>query len=169
MQKDEYKDIEVLKARCEEYLAGWKRARADYENLTKETERKTRDLVKYANEHLLSVVIPMIDQFELALEHTPDITEFPAAEQKRLKNWVIGLHAVAALWETAFKEIGLEKVPVDGAFDPAIHEAVARETNETIPAEKIIRVEQSGYLLNGRLLRPAKVIVSKSPISNSNL
>lgn len=154
-------EMENLKALSEEYLAGWKRAKADYENLAKETERRTQDLAKYANENLLSAIIPIIDQFELALEHTPDITEFAEAERKRLKNWIIGLHAVKALWETAFKEIGLEQVPTDGAFDPSIHEAVAREASETIPTEKIIRVEQAGYLLNGKLLRPAKVIVAK--------
>jgi molecular chaperone GrpE len=153
-------ELENLKALSEEYLAGWKRAKADYENLAKETERRTQNLVKFANENLLSAIIPIIDQFELALEHTPDITEFSEAEQKRLKNWIIGLHAVKAIWEAAFREMGLEQVATDGAFDPSVHEAVSREASEIVPTEHIIRVEQPGYLLNGKLLRPAKVVVS---------
>jgi molecular chaperone GrpE len=154
-------DLETLKTQCEEYLSGWKRAQADYANLKKETEREKQEFAKYANERLLSELLPAIDQYETALLYTPDLSSLPEEDQKRLKNWIIGLHAVRSLWESAFMEIGLAKVSVTGAFDPNLHDVVGEEVSETISPGEIIRAMQNGWMLNGKLLRPAKVIVSK--------
>ena len=152
-------ELDALKAQAEEYLAGWKRAQADYANLKKEGEREKQEYAKYANERLLDALLPAVDQYEMALRFTPDISTLPEEEQKKLKNWIIGLHAVKSLWETVFQSIGLEKVRTDGAFDPQLHEAVSEEASELAPGS-IVRVSQDGWMLNGKLLRPAKVIVS---------
>jgi molecular chaperone GrpE len=154
-------DLETLKAHCEEYLAGWKRAQADYANLQKETEREKREFAKYANEKLLDNLLPAIDQYETALAFTPDLSALPEDEQKRLKNWIIGLHAVRSLWEVAFDSIGLKKVQATGGFDPQIHEVVGEEVSTDVPPGEIVRIAQNGWMLNEKLLRPAKVIVSK--------
>ncbi|MBI4139014.1 nucleotide exchange factor GrpE [Candidatus Uhrbacteria bacterium] len=153
--------LEQVQAQCEEYLAGWKRAQADYANLKKETEREKHEFAKYANERLLSELLPAVDQYDLALSHTPDVSQLPEEDQKKLKNWIIGVHAVRSLWETAFQSIGLELVPTEGPFDPAIHEAVGEEENAEHSEGHIVRVSQPGWTLNGKLLRPAKVIISK--------
>lgn len=145
---------------CEEYLAGWKRAQADYANLRKDTERERQEFVKYANERLLQTFLPAIDQYETALAYTPSIENLPVEDQKRLKNWLIGFQAVKALWESSFKDIGLERVPVKGTFDPRIHEAVAHEAGESVGKGEIIRAVEDGWQLNGKLLRPAKVVVA---------
>ncbi|MFH1078450.1 MAG: nucleotide exchange factor GrpE [Patescibacteria group bacterium] len=150
-------------AQCAEYLAGWKRCKADYENLLKETERRRVEFTKYANEELLSVLLPAIDQYETALAFTPDVSALPEETQKPLKNWIIGLHAVRDLWETAFSQIGLEKVPTDGAFDPSIHEAIDQEASESVAPGNIVKVIQDGWRIRDKLLRPAKVIVAKEP------
>lgn len=139
-----------LQAKCDEYLAGWKRAQADYMNLKKDTEREKAEFSKYANERLLERLLPAIDQFELALEHAPAGIADP---------WISGLKAVKNTWEAAFHDIGLEHVPTDGAFDPLIHEAVGEEDGGE--AGKIVRVVRSGWRLHGKLLRPARVIISK--------
>lgn len=152
-------ELDALKAQAEEYLAGWKRAQADYANLKKEGEREKQEYAKYANERLLDALLPAVDQYEMALRFTPDISTLPEEEQKKLKNWIIGLHAVKSLWETVFQSIGLEKVRTDGTFDPQLHEAVSEEASELAPGS-IVRVSQDGWMLNGKLLRPAKVIVS---------
>lgn len=148
-------------AHCDEYLAGWKRAQADYANLKKDTEREKSEFAKYANERLLHELLPAVDQFETALAFTPDLSTLPEDDQKRLKNWLIGIHAVRSLWEGAFKGIGLEKVPTTGTFDPQLHEAVGNETSETAPKGEITKTMQDGWRLNGKLLRPAKVIISQ--------
>ncbi|MBU1033044.1 MAG: nucleotide exchange factor GrpE [Patescibacteria group bacterium] len=161
MKDDEINEIESLKAQSDEYLAGWKRAKADYENLQKETEKKISGVRDYASENILTVILPIIDHFELALEHTPNISSCSPEDQKQLKNWITGLHAVRALWETVFNEMGLEVVDASGEFNPEIHEAIAEEENEDVAAGKIIRIEQNGYKLKDKLIRPAKVVLSK--------
>ena len=147
--------------KCHDYLDGWRRAQADYANLKKETERERLEVVKYANERLLQELLTAIDQFETALVFTPDISHLPEDDQKKLKNWMTGLHAVRALWSNAFQSIGLEKVPTTGVFDPQIHEAVEREAHADIESGHIVRTTQDGWRLHGKLLRPAKVIVAE--------
>ncbi|MCI0478968.1 nucleotide exchange factor GrpE [Candidatus Uhrbacteria bacterium] len=148
---------------CAEYLDGWKRCKADYENLIKETERRRTETVAYANEELLTVLLPAIDQYETALAFTPDVGDLPEDARKRLKNWIIGLHAVRDLWEHAFRLIGLEKVPTDGAFDPAMHEAIERIEQAGIPPGHIVKTVTAGWKLREKLLRPAAVVVAQDP------
>lgn len=148
-------------AQCGEYLAGWKRAQADYANLKRETEKEKIEFSKFANERLLSNLLPAIDSFDTALAFVPDVTGLPDDRRDRIEKWIAGMRAVRQLWENAFREIGLENVPTSGAFDPLIHEAVGEERSETTPQGTVIRTVQSGWRLNGKLLRPAKVIVSK--------
>lgn len=159
---DENISNEQLKAQCEEYLEGWKRAQADYANLKRETEKERIEISKFANERLLSSILPAIDQYELALSHEPDLKELTDEQAARIKTWIAGLKAVRALWENAFASIGLEQVKTEGTFDPSIHEAVGEEQSDDAAEGDVLRVNQSGWSLNGKLLRPAKVIISKS-------
>ena len=150
-----------IQAKCEEYLAGWKRAQADYANLKKETENDRREMTKYANERLLSSLLPAIDQYETALNFVPDLSSAPDEIKKKFDNWLIGIKAVRSMWESSFREIGLDKVPTDGMFDPNMHEAVSEEVAEGKAPGSIVRVMQSGWKLNGKVLRPAKVVIAK--------
>lgn len=150
--------------KCAEYLSGWKRAQADYANLKRETDKEKAEFALYANERLLERLLPAIDQFETALSFTPDLSNLPNDEKNKLANWIIGLHAVRGSWEAVFKDIGLEKVPTEGAFDPLIHEAMAHEDSMTIEEGDIVRAIQSGWRLNGKLLRPARVSVAKKNV-----
>ena len=147
-------------AKCADYLAGWKRAQADYANLKRESELARSNFSKYANERLIDSLLPGIDQYDMAMRFVPDVSSIDEASRKPLDNWLTGLKAVRSSWESAFQEIGLEKVPTDGNFDPLLHEAVAEEESE-LPASKIVRVMQDGWRLNGKLLRPARVIIAK--------
>jgi molecular chaperone GrpE len=142
---------------CDEYLEGWKRAQADYQNLKKETEREKGEFAKYANERLLSDLLPALDQFALAMRYIPAADADAASWEK----WLVGLRAVQSLWEQAAKDTGLERIPTEGIFDPAKHEAVGEESIEGKESGSIVRVMQDGWILNGKILRPAKVIISK--------
>src|SRR5574337_353697 len=141
-------------AKCEEYLAGWKRAQADYQNLKKESEREQAEFAKYANERLLTDLLPAIDQLGLAMQHVPP----PEAERKVWDNWLAGLRAVQSLWNQAVASVGLERIATDGAFDPAQHEAAGEEPAEGKASGSIVRVMQDGWKLHGKVLRPARVI-----------
>lgn len=92
-------EFEKIKAQCDEYLAGWKRAQADYANLEREMERERGSSMKYANERLLEDLLPAIDQFETALLYTPSVSSLSEEEAKRFAVWMNGLHAVRSLWK----------------------------------------------------------------------
>lgn len=154
-------DLATLQKERDEYLAGWKRAQADYANLIKETEKARQSFTDYAKEQCLGRLLPAIDQFEIALQFQPALDVVPEADRRKFETWVTGLRAVQSLWEQAAKEMGLEPTTSTGKLDPSQHEAIAEETHATIPAGDLIRVTQGGWKLNGKLIRPAKVIVSK--------
>ncbi len=146
--------------KCDEYLAGWKRAQADYANLKKEYEKNKVEIATNANENLLYELLPAIDHFETALQHLPDISNLPEAERAKLQNWLVGITAIKQLWERTFKEIGLENVETSGEFNPSKHEAVGQEKDESKPNNVILKVIQQGWMFKDRILRPAKVIVN---------
>lgn len=151
---------------CEEYLAGWKRAQADYQNLKRESERERQEYVKYANERLLQELLPAIDQFSTALKFVPDVEALVEPARANWKNWLVGIKAVQSLWEQAAASVGLTRIPTDGAFDPSLHEAVGEEVAESIPSGNIVRISQDGWKLAGKIIRPAKVIIVKEPNSS---
>jgi len=155
-------DLTKLQAERDEYLAGWKRAQADYANLQKESEKARADYAKYASEECLVKLLPAIDQYLVALRFQPSLDAVTDTDERRkFETWVTGLRAVATLWEQAAKECGLEQVASSGPLDPSQHEAVSEEASETVPPGEIIRIAETGWKLNGKLLRPAKVIISK--------
>ncbi|MCE9586363.1 nucleotide exchange factor GrpE [Candidatus Uhrbacteria bacterium] len=154
-------DIDALKKESEEYLAGWKRAQADYQNLKKDSERAASEYAKFANERLLSDLLPAIDQFNLALAFIPDTSTLSPDEKKKWDNWLVGIKAVKSLWDHAAQNAGLSRVPVDGTFDPMLHDAAGTESVEGKESGTIVRVVQEGWSLHGKVLRPARVIITE--------
>jgi molecular chaperone GrpE len=154
-------DIEALKKESEEYLAGWKRAQADYQNLKKDSERAAAEYAKFANERLLSDLLPAIDQFNLALAFIPDTSTLSPDEKKKWDNWLVGVNAVKSLWDQAAQNTGLSRISVDGTFDPMLHDAAGTEAVEGKEPGSIVRVVQDGWSLHGKVLRPARVIITE--------
>lgn len=154
-------DIEKLQASCDEYLAGWKRAQADYANLKRAAELEKQDSVKYANERLLASLLPALDQYDTAMQHVPDLAGLADADKKRFENWIAGMNAVRSSWRSALSSVGAEMVGTTGAFDPSKHEAVGEEVSAEVGEGEIVRTVESGWSLNGRLIRPARVVLSK--------
>lgn len=149
---------------CEEYLAGWKRAQADYQNLQRTAEQERIDRAKYANERLLRDLLPALDQLAVALSFLPSTAALPPADKTAWDQWLVGIKAVETLWSQAAAQTGLERIPTDGAFDPQIHDAVGQEASDR-PEGAILRVVQPGWRLHGRVLQPARVIVASPPSS----
>lgn len=145
----------------EEYLAGWKRAQADYANLKKDMEREKAEFAKFANVRLLSDLLPAFDQFDVALAHLPDLSTLEEKDRDRIQQWITGIVAVRSVWDAALRSCGAEPVPTTGAFDPSVHEAVGQEPSDAIPEGEIIRAVETGWTLHGRLIRSARVIISK--------
>ncbi|MBD3251074.1 nucleotide exchange factor GrpE, partial [Candidatus Uhrbacteria bacterium] len=88
-QQDQHPtDIEMLTKERDEYLDGWKRAKADYENLVKETERKKAEYIDWSREQILISLLPAFDQYEVAMQHQPELQLNREADQKAYENWV---------------------------------------------------------------------------------
>ncbi len=145
---------------CDEYLNGWKRAQADYANLKKDMDRLRLDVVASANERAILGILPALDQFETALDHAPDLNGLPEDAQKRIKSWVDGVKAVKSLWEQSLKDFGLENVDTSGTFDPTKHDAVGKTEDESRSQDAIVKTVRRGWMMNGKVIRPAAVIVN---------
>lgn len=147
-------ELEALRARCDEYLQGWKRATADYQNLKKEMESERLEFAGHANVKALLHFIPIYDNLQKAAAAVPD-------DQKGL-GWVVGIMHILKQYEDVFRQYGLERIPTVGQqFDPEIHEALSEESADGSPPGTVIRELASGYRMNGTVLVPAKVVVSK--------
>ncbi|HRY63592.1 MAG TPA: nucleotide exchange factor GrpE [Patescibacteria group bacterium] len=144
---------EELEKKCQEYLAGWQRAQADYINLQKTTERDKAEWLKFANQGLLMEILPIYDHLKLAVKHIP--------EAQRKESWVVGVENIKNQFGKFLSEAGVEEINTVGEkFNPEEHEAVAADNAESDEHRGVIKEElRGGYKLNGKVLYPAKVIV----------
>jgi len=145
-------EIESLKKKCQEYLDGWKRERADFLNYKKEEFERVEGIIRYANENLILKLLPIVDNFYLAEASIP----LALKEDK----WIEGFLQIKKQILDFLKKEGVERIKTVGEkFDPRFMEAVEEKEGE----EEGIVVEevQAGYTLYGKLIRPAKVRVGK--------
>lgn len=134
----------------QDYLDGWQRAKADLANYKREESKRFEEFVKFATEGLISEALQVLDSFDLALRH-----EMPKDVEK-------GIIMIRSQLEDVLRRRGLETIASLGQkFDPAVHEAMAEVEHE---GEEGMVVEelQKGYRMNGKVLRPARVKISKS-------
>lgn len=130
------------------------RMRADFENAKKRLERDKLEAIKYANERLLAEVLPAVDNFDRAMASLAEGHD-PGDVQKGLEIAQGELHAILV-------KHGVQVVKTVGSsFDPHVHEAVSAVESPTAKDGEILDEIQKGYLLNGRLIRPARVIVAR--------
>jgi len=132
------------------------RQAADLDNRRKRVERMAEESAKYALQDLALAVLPVIDNFERALSHTEETAEAQALHE--------GLKLVHDQLLTVLGKFNVQKIEALGQpFDPHRHEAIAQAESTEHPEQTVIDVQQAGYLLHDRLLRPASVVVSRKP------
>lgn len=132
------------------YRDRYVRAIADFDNFRKRTEREKADFFRYAVATVLKDILPVLDNFDRALDH--------AAEGDEFHKGVLLIYK--QLFEVLQKH-GLKPIDEkDVTFDPNIHEAVIREEDPSVPNHTVVAVLQNGYFLHDRLLRPALVKVA---------
>lgn len=135
----------------EQYL----RAVADLENVRKRAQRDIEAANRYGLEKFAAELLPVWDSLELAVQN---------AGKADTRSLVQGQEATLKLLAKAFEKIGVVSVNPHGEpFDPARHEAMLAQESPTAEPNSVLQVVQPGYEINGRLLRPARVIVSKAP------
>jgi molecular chaperone GrpE len=145
--------VVVLKQR-DEYLEGWKRAKADYLNLKKEAEKEKKELAEFANAALLVQLLPIYDHFKRALAAIP--------EGERTKDWEKGVEAIYREFQGLLKSLGVEEIPTVGEkFDPSTHHAVGKEKKEGVEPGTILTETRAGFSFRGKILGPAQVIVAE--------
>ncbi len=128
---------------------------AEMENLKKRLEREKSQVIKFGSENILRDLIQVLDTFELTKN------ALAQDEDEKVKNIFLGLEMVSKQFVDALKNHGLEKIEALGkTFDPNFHEAIAKEKDEEKEEMTILKEHQSGYALNGRVLRASKVVVS---------
>lgn len=133
------------------------RAQADSQNVTRRAEQDVEKARKFALERFCGELLPVVDNLERALEAAVgdnDIVK-PIAE---------GVELTLKSFHDALKKFHIVTVdPAGEPFDPQLHQAMSMVENGDVEPNTVIAVMQKGYTLNGRLVRPAMVMVSKSP------
>jgi len=146
--------LEECQKLCEEYLNGWKRAKADFINHKKQEFERAQELVGYAREDFLESVLPMLDNLLIVEKEMPKELLESAHVQ--------GFMLVKTQLEDFLKAHNVEAIDSLGKkFDPAIHEVIQEVEMEGKESGEIVVEIKKGYTINGRLLRPAKVKVVK--------
>jgi molecular chaperone GrpE len=134
------------------------RKSADFDNLRRRAEKEKTDFFKFALSEVFSDLLEVLDNFERALQHLSNGDEAAGTDVH------FGIEMISRQFGDVLKKYGLEEVPGLGLpFDPNVHEAVVREETAGISPGIVLAVLQRGYVLNGRLLRPAKVKVAAAP------
>lgn len=133
---------------------------AEFENFKKRSEKERHSAIKFANERLAEDLLPVLDHLEQAIAST----NASASSDAALKNVVVGVDMVLKQFREVLAKFGLKGFDALGVkFDPNLHEALLEEVSDTIEPGWVVRELQKGYMLNDRLLRPARVAVAKKP------
>ena len=140
---------EIPENKEQEYLEGWKRARADLENLQKRLADTRQQEYAMMKRNIGESLISLNDNFKALTDHAPD-TKDP---------WVQGVLHIARQFDQTLQEFGIEIMSETGKpFDPNIHEAVEEVEGEE---GKVIEIVQVGYKIGDMTVRPAKVKIGK--------
>jgi len=132
------------------------RSVAELDNYKKRAVREKADAIQYGNENLLRDILPLVDGMDRALEHACNSEDFDAFRKglKLLQGQLLG----------CLQKHGVEMIDTAGKnFDPNVHEAMMQVESTEHEESGVVGEFERGYLLNGRLLRPAKVSVCKRP------
>jgi len=147
-------DLDKAREEAKELQDRLLRLAAEFDNFKKRMQRERETAMKYAEEALLRELLPTLDNLERAMEQGRATADAAGLLE--------GVEMTMAGLRNTLMKFGLQ--PLDGAgqpFDPNFHEALVMEASDTVPANTILQEFQKGYMFKDRLLRAAKVVVSK--------
>jgi molecular chaperone GrpE len=150
-------EIRRLKAEVDHLREMYLRKLAEFDNYRKRVDRERQELRRTAAEGLIGELLPVLDNFERAVQHADESD--PAAFRE-------GVAMIARQFSEILQRSGLETIdPTGQRFDPELHEAVQRIEGSEFPTGSVVGVFSKGYLFGGRLIRPAMVAVAVEPVS----
>jgi len=147
-------ELEAQRRKAADYLDLAQRTRAEFENYQKRIQKDREQERRYMYGEFLRDLLPVLDNLERAIA---------AAEQAGEKGPLVdGVAMVQSQFLELFKRYGVTRIDaLDKPFDPHLHQAVMQQATADKPANTVVQVLEQGYLNQDRVLRPAKVIVSK--------
>jgi molecular chaperone GrpE len=158
LTSEQLEELKDKAAKADEHWQRLLRTSADFDNFKKRAAREKQDAIKFANESLLQKLIPVLDNFDMALSAAQ------AAPSDAAESLQTGISMIYQQLKNAAGEAGLEEVDAAGkVFDPNLHEAVSQKESADTPEGSVLQQLRKGYKLRERLLRPASVVVAKKP------
>jgi molecular chaperone GrpE len=145
-------ELALALAKAEENWDRYVRAAAELENVRKRASKDVENAHRYALERFGRELLPVKDSLELGLS---------SADNASVESLLEGSQATLKILGTTMQQFGIEELdPAGEPFDPSVHEAISMQPSDDVEPGSIVTVVQKGYTLNGRLLRPAMVIVA---------
>lgn len=143
-------ELKQCALRSKEYLEGWQRAKADFINYKNDEGKRLEDMARFITTGLIQDILPALDSFDLAFQYNMP------KEMER------GVLLIRSQFEDVLKKRGLEEIPVKKSepFNPEKHESIGEVASDT-PEGAVAEVLQKGYTLRGKVLRAARVRLSK--------
>ena len=155
---EQLQELRAKAAKADEHWDRYVRQTADFENFKKRAARERQEAAKSANESLLGKLIPVLDNFDMAIAAA---TSAQTTSVEALKTGVTMIHNQ---FKSALADAGLEEIDATGQpFDPNLHEAVSQVASTTVPEGHVLQQLRKGYRFRDRLLRPATVVVAQPP------
>lgn len=146
--------IDNLQKEKDELFAQLQRVSADYDNLQKRTARQIVETIGYEKEKIIKTILPALDNFEHTLQR--------AHSAENVDALLKGIQIIYDQMLDVLKSHNVEQIKALGeVFDPAMHEAIMQKTEKEKEENIVLEEFQKGYKLNGRVIRPCKVIVNK--------
>jgi len=156
--KDHLEDVRKKLKECkrleEEYLAGWQRTKADFLNYQKGESKRVEAVLSLIKTEWILKMLDIHDNLERASKHVP----------KKLEdiNWVKGVLQIESQFHSFFRENGVQRINPEGKqFDPNFHEAIEQIEIKGKESGIIVEVLEKGYMLDNKVIRPAKVKIVK--------
>jgi molecular chaperone GrpE len=160
LSPEQINELQTRAAKADENWERLLRATADFDNFKKRAAREKTEAIHYANFSLLQKLLPILDNFEMALAAAQN------AEGDKLASLQSGVAMIQQQLKAVLSENGLEEIDAAGKpFDPNFHEAISQQESAETPEGNVLQQLRKGYKLKDRLLLPATVIVAKKPVA----
>jgi molecular chaperone GrpE len=155
---EQFEELKQRAAKADEHWERLLRTTADLDNFKKRAAREKQDAIKFANEGLLQKLLPILDNFDMALSAAQN------TQADAVKSLQTGINMIHQQLRSALADAGVEEVDATGKpFDPNLHEAVSQQETTEVPEGHVLQQLRRGFKFRDRLLRPATVVVAKKP------
>ncbi|MDI6759441.1 MAG: nucleotide exchange factor GrpE [Candidatus Brocadiaceae bacterium] len=170
LTEEEFAELKKKVEERDEYLDVLLRTKADFSNYQKRMKRELESMARYATQDLVKALIPAMDHLSRAIKsagsHPPQAEGERGANSEGLRKFLDGLQLIQNEFLKALEGAGVKNVEgtVGQPFNPEFHEAFLEEEEAQLPHHTILEMLEPGFILHDRVLKPAKVKVSKKPV-----